>query len=123
MGPAGLIALLSGWITTEVGRQPFTVYGLLRTADSVSPIGAPGVAVSLAAFVVVYCVGVRRRHQVHAAADGAAAGGRRAGPSHEPADPHRRHHPGPAGAAPNRPHAAGGCSRLSGDLASLRSAA
>ncbi len=54
LGPAGLVALLAGWITTEVGRQPFTIYGILRTADSVSPIGAPGVAVSLAAFVVVY---------------------------------------------------------------------
>lgn len=54
MGPSGLVALLAGWVTTEVGRQPYTVYGLLRTADSLSPIGAPGVAISLAAFVVVY---------------------------------------------------------------------
>ena len=54
MGPAGLVALLAGWVTTEVGRQPYTVYGLLRTADSLSPIGAPGVATSLVAFVVVY---------------------------------------------------------------------
>jgi cytochrome bd ubiquinol oxidase subunit I len=54
MGPAGLVALLSGWVTTEVGRQPYTVYGLLRTADSLSPIGTPGVAISLLAFVVVY---------------------------------------------------------------------
>src|SRR5947208_1545597 len=37
MGPAGFIAVLAGWITTETGRQPFTVYGQLRTADSVSP--------------------------------------------------------------------------------------
>lgn len=36
MAPAGLLAMLSGWVVTEVGRQPFTVYGLLRTADSVS---------------------------------------------------------------------------------------
>jgi cytochrome bd ubiquinol oxidase subunit I len=54
MGPAGFIAVIAGWITTEVGRQPFTVYGLLRTADSVSPIGMPGIASSLAAFVIVY---------------------------------------------------------------------
>ena len=54
MGPAGLIALLSGWLVTEVGRQPYTVFGILRTVDSHSPIGAPGVAVSLAAFVLVY---------------------------------------------------------------------
>ena len=37
MGPSGLVAVTFGWITTEAGRQPFTVYGLLRTADSVSP--------------------------------------------------------------------------------------
>ncbi|WP_036816655.1 cytochrome ubiquinol oxidase subunit I, partial [Photobacterium sanctipauli] len=54
MAPSGFVALLCGWITTEVGRQPFTVYGLLRTADSVSPVDAAAVSVSLAAFVVVY---------------------------------------------------------------------
>jgi cytochrome d ubiquinol oxidase subunit I len=56
MGPAGLIALLCGWTVTEVGRQPFTVYGLLRTVDSASPIAAPGVAVSLASFGIVYMI-------------------------------------------------------------------
>jgi cytochrome d ubiquinol oxidase subunit I len=56
MGPSGFIALLSGWTVTEVGRQPFTVYGLLRTADSASPVGLPGVEASLAAFVVVYAI-------------------------------------------------------------------
>ena len=56
MGPSGIIAVLAGWITTEVGRQPYTVYGLLRTAESASPIGAPGVGASLAAFVIVYLV-------------------------------------------------------------------
>jgi cytochrome d ubiquinol oxidase subunit I len=54
MGPAGFVAVIAGWITTEVGRQPFTVYGLLRTADSASPLAAPAVATSLMAFVVVY---------------------------------------------------------------------
>ena len=54
MAPAGFGAVLAGWITTEVGRQPWTVYGLLRTADSVSPIGAEAVAASLIAFVIVY---------------------------------------------------------------------
>lgn len=54
MGPAGFVAVLAGWVTTEVGRQPFTVYGLLRTAHSVSPLDAPAVAASLMAFVVVY---------------------------------------------------------------------
>jgi cytochrome d ubiquinol oxidase subunit I len=54
MGPAGFVAVLAGWITTEVGRQPFTVYGLMRTSESLSPVAAPAVAASLAAFVVVY---------------------------------------------------------------------
>ena len=54
MGPAGFVAVLAGWITTEVGRQPYTVYGHLLTADSISPIAAPAVATSLIAFVIVY---------------------------------------------------------------------
>ncbi|MGX7743236.1 cytochrome ubiquinol oxidase subunit I [Rhodopseudomonas parapalustris] len=54
MGPAGFIAVLAGWVTTETGRQPFTVFGLLRTTDSVSPLAAPAVATSLIAFIVVY---------------------------------------------------------------------
>lgn len=54
MGPSGFVAVLAGWIVTEVGRQPYTVYGLLRTADSVSPIAAPAVGASLTAFIVVY---------------------------------------------------------------------
>ncbi|WP_096787678.1 cytochrome ubiquinol oxidase subunit I [Rhodobacter sp. CZR27] len=54
MGPAGFVAVLAGWITTEVGRQPFTVYGHLRTSESLSPLEAPAVATSLVAFIVVY---------------------------------------------------------------------
>jgi cytochrome bd ubiquinol oxidase subunit I len=54
MGPAGFVAVIAGWVTTEVGRQPFTVYGLLRTADSASPLAAPAVGASLIAFVIVY---------------------------------------------------------------------
>lgn len=54
MGPSGLVALLAGWVTTEVGRQPWTVYGVLRTADSVSPVDAQQVGVSLLVLVVVY---------------------------------------------------------------------
>ncbi|MEZ5779183.1 MAG: cytochrome ubiquinol oxidase subunit I [Paracoccaceae bacterium] len=54
MGPSGFIALLAGWITTEVGRQPFTVYGLMRTSDSLAPVAAPAVAASLLAFILVY---------------------------------------------------------------------
>jgi cytochrome d ubiquinol oxidase subunit I len=54
MAPSGFLAVICGWITTEVGRQPFTVYGLLRTADSVAPIAAPAVGWSLLAFIGVY---------------------------------------------------------------------
>ena len=54
MGPSGLVAVLSGWIVTETGRQPYTIYGLLRTTQSASPLDAPAVAASLAAFVFVY---------------------------------------------------------------------
>jgi cytochrome d ubiquinol oxidase subunit I len=56
MGPAGFIAVIAGWVTTETGRQPFTVYGLLRTADSASPLAAPAVGSSLLAFVIVYFI-------------------------------------------------------------------
>jgi cytochrome d ubiquinol oxidase subunit I len=54
MGPAGFVAVLAGWFTTETGRQPFTIFGLLRTAESVSPLASPAVASSLVAFVIVY---------------------------------------------------------------------
>jgi cytochrome d ubiquinol oxidase subunit I len=56
MGPAGFVAVIAGWVTTEVGRQPYTVYGLLRTAQSVSPLQAPAVATSLLAFIAVYFI-------------------------------------------------------------------
>ncbi|HEY0131607.1 MAG TPA: cytochrome ubiquinol oxidase subunit I [Allosphingosinicella sp.] len=54
MGPAGFVAVIAGWVTTEVGRQPWVIYGLLRTKDAVSPIASPGVTGSLIAFVLVY---------------------------------------------------------------------
>ena len=56
MAPAGFIALLCGWVTTEVGSQPYTVYGVLRTVDSVSPIALPGIASSMVIFVIVYFI-------------------------------------------------------------------
>jgi cytochrome bd ubiquinol oxidase subunit I len=55
--PLGFIAVIAGWITTEVGRQPWTVYGVLRTADSVSPsLTGANVAWSLAFYMVVYLI-------------------------------------------------------------------
>jgi len=56
MGPAGFVAVIAGWVTTEVGRQPYTVHGLLRTSESASPLHAPAVASSLLAFIVVYFI-------------------------------------------------------------------
>src|SRR5204862_1488937 len=57
MGVSGFLAVLAGWTTTEVGRQPWTVYGLMRTADSVSPsLTGPDVLFSLVMYVVVYLV-------------------------------------------------------------------
>ncbi|MGB2201067.1 MAG: cytochrome ubiquinol oxidase subunit I [Pseudooceanicola atlanticus] len=56
MGPMGFVAVLCGWITTEVGRQPWTVYGLLRTVDSASPVDVEAVTASLIGFIVVYFV-------------------------------------------------------------------
>jgi len=55
-GPLGFIAVLTGWFTAEVGRQPYTVYGLLRTVDSVSPVTAAAVGTSLIVFVFVYTI-------------------------------------------------------------------
>jgi cytochrome d ubiquinol oxidase subunit I len=54
MGPTGLIAMLAGWITTEVGRQPWVVYGLLRTADAASNHTVTQLSISLALFVLIY---------------------------------------------------------------------
>ena len=54
MGPSGLIALLAGWFTTEIGRQPWIIYGVMRTADALSPVSAGQVGFTLALFVVVY---------------------------------------------------------------------
>jgi len=54
MAPSGFIAVLAGWIVTEVGRQPFTIYGVMRTSASLGPVEAPAIGASLLAFIVVY---------------------------------------------------------------------
>ena len=95
MGPAGLVAVTAGWIVTEAGRQPFTVYGLLRTADSASPVALPAVATSLAAFVVVYFVvfgaGIWYLFKLFQQTPRPQEGG----PPQGAADPHRGDHAGP----------------------------
>jgi cytochrome bd ubiquinol oxidase subunit I len=54
--PLGFIAILAGWTTTENGRQPYVIYGILRTEDATSPISAGMLTASLSAFVLVYGV-------------------------------------------------------------------
>jgi len=56
MGAAGLVALLAGWYTTEIGRQPWIIHGLMRTADAVTPHSAGEVGLALALFIVVYFI-------------------------------------------------------------------
>lgn len=56
MGPAGLVAILAGWFTTEVGRQPWVVYNVMRTADAVSPHGPYEVGLTLLLFIAVYFI-------------------------------------------------------------------
>lgn len=54
MGPSGFICVLAGWFVTEVGRQPYMVYGFLRTADTASPVTTSPIMISLGAFVFTY---------------------------------------------------------------------
>lgn len=54
MGPAGLGAILAGWYTTEIGRQPWIVYGLMRTADAVTKLSVTEISISLTLFVLIY---------------------------------------------------------------------
>ena len=54
--PLGFVAVLAGWAVTETGRQPFVVYGLLRTADAVSPVSPGAISLSLIAFLFIYAL-------------------------------------------------------------------
>lgn len=54
MGPAGVIAILAGWYTTEIGRQPWTINGLLRTSEAVSAHGVLQLGISLTLFIFIY---------------------------------------------------------------------
>jgi cytochrome d ubiquinol oxidase subunit I len=50
----GFVAVIAGWVVTESGRQPWLIYGIMRTADGLSPVPGGSVAATLAMFVVVY---------------------------------------------------------------------
>lgn len=93
VAPLGFIAVVAGWTTTEVGRQPWTVYGLLRTSDSVSPSLTGGdVALTLAGYMLAYLVmfpagillmsRIVRRGPDAKPADGPVESGRPEGPIH-----------------------------------------
>ena len=56
MLPSGFVAMLAGWHVTELGRQPYVIYGWLRTAEAVSPVGAASVALSLGIYAVAYAI-------------------------------------------------------------------
>src|SRR5690554_2704519 len=66
MGPSGVIAILAGWYTTEIGRQPWVVYNVMRTADAVSDHSVVTMSVTLVAFIVVHFIvfGVGTRHML-----------------------------------------------------------
>ena len=92
MAPAGFIAVLAGWITTETGRQPFTVYGLLRTVES--GFAAGGARGRLLADRLHHRLfrRVHGRRDLSAAPDGGPAASGRTGTAARGPDPHRRHH-------------------------------
>lgn len=97
MGPMGFVAVIAGWIVAEVGRQPWVIYGVLRTRDAVSPVGTGQVSASLIGFIVVYAVvfSVGALYILRLMAEGPQAG------SHEPV---RGGAPGtPLAAAPDQP--------------------
>ena len=77
MGPAGFVAVIAGWTTAEVGRQPYVIYGWLRTSDAVAPVGPGQVSISLLAFLIVYavvfCVGLLYILRLMAEGPGAVA--------------------------------------------------
>ena len=105
MSASGFVAVLAGWITAEVGRQPYVVYGVLRTADAVSPVGAGEVGLSLLAYMIVYAIvfSAGALYILRIIADGPKAGDAPAGPA-------KPHPPGTPlaviSAAPEAPHAA-----------------
>src|SRR5260221_10505786 len=56
MGPSGFAAVIAGWVVAEVGRQPWVITGLMRTANAASPVGGAQVSASLIGFLIVYAV-------------------------------------------------------------------
>ena len=91
MGPSGLVAILAGWLTTEIGRQPWVVYGVMRTKDAVSNHSALALSTTLAVFIVMYIAvfGTGVSYMIKLVAKGPEAHGPEGTPS-EGEGPHRR---------------------------------
>ena len=101
MGPMGFVSVIAGWVVAEVGRQPYTIYGVLRTAQSASPLAAGEVSLSLLAFIVTYAIifSVGALYILRLIAEGPAAR-----PHADTEPPRRGRPPGYAlGAAPDQP--------------------
>ncbi len=92
MTPSGFIAVLTGWFTAEVGRQPWVVYGHLRTRDAVSPIPAESVLTSLAAFMIAYAIifGAGVYYMMRLIGDGPQTGSHDDAPTPPPDRPDKR---------------------------------
>ena len=110
MGPAGFICILAGWTVTETGRQPWTVYGLLRTVDSASPVTLPMVIFSCTLILIIYFVvfGVGIRYLLAMMANPPSLD--EAPPSNDPPQRTQGITPGPAGGTGKRtePHPGAG---------------
>lgn len=76
MGPSGLIAILAGWYTTEIGRQPWIIHGVMRTSEAVSDHSALTMSVTLVTFVVAYLIvfGIGTRYMLKLVGKGPEAG-------------------------------------------------
>ncbi|MFT0891376.1 cytochrome ubiquinol oxidase subunit I [Pseudochelatococcus sp. G4_1912] len=97
MGPSGLIAILAGWFTTEIGRQPWVVYGVMRTADAVSGHSAMALSITLILFIVMYFIvfGIGISYMLKLVARGPSI-------SHDPAEEGQSQRPArPLSAAPD----------------------
>ncbi len=101
MGPSGLIAILAGWYTTEIGRQPWIVYGVMRTKDAVSNHSALALSMSLILFIVMYAAvfGTGVRYMLKLVAKGPDEHGSEKPPHEESATPRPAR---PLSAAPDK---------------------
>jgi cytochrome d ubiquinol oxidase subunit I len=85
--PLPYLAIEAGWTVTEVGRQPWIVWGVMRTSEAASPIASSQVAVSLVAFILVYgllCLTAAYLMFKYARQGADPAPGEEAGPGNEP---------------------------------------